>query len=489
MAGSEPHARTLTLRGWLGYVCLLLLSQTSAQQPSSADRFRGGARRPPPTNGANGTVAGKSADSAHRMLDDGFFRRSETTLDGLHTIAQALHHAQQKGQLRLAILGGSVSAGGGCRSGCAVSPKVMSECGLCWPDVLRDHMRSLGLHVKIVNGARGSTGPDFAYLCADMLLQQQNATRYTVHAYNWKFDLAILEFAINAGRGPDCTKIGPTMEALLSRAQAMARSVIFLNTFSRNVYMDAAMCFDILARHRSIPSLSWKDALWPLIRDGRVEPASVFQVPLLHHPNVEGHRQIGMIVARLLEKVNATSMRKPAPMVEKDPLPVYGEGGKGVHNASLPFGQCVEPAKFKPAASHGWAMKLGHPWWSASAENASLSVPFVCEQAGCGLIVLLTQSYQPLGMLDIYVDGELRHQKVSAAARSWALTQNPKWTVQRIFKVVDPGPSKGLRAGSHALVVVCRGETDPALAAVPFLGNTYVPNEVHIRGFVIIYEE
>lgn len=456
--------------GLFACLCLLVLFYQTPAQPLPAN----GSHREHETMEKRTRVG-----AIHMLEDDDFFRRSQTTLDGLNTVTRALHHAQRKGELRIAILGGSVSAGGGCRS---CKPKIIPECGLCWHSVLSEQMRRRGLNVRIVNGARGSTGPDFAYLCADMLLQEKRTSKRAEI-----FDLVILEFGINAGRGPDCTQIGKNMEALLTRARSIAHAVIFLNTFSRNIYMDAALCFDILARYHSVPSVSWKDALWPLIRNGHVQPADVFQLPLLHHPNVQGHRQLGMIIARLLERANQTWMSTAEPMRLSVP-PLYGQRGAPQH-AHARFATCIDAEHLKPSANLGWSLKgTGTTWWYASSVNANLTLPILCEQAGCGLVLLLTRSYQPLGMLDIFVDGKLRYQKVSAADKIWALKQDPKHTIQRLLRVIEPGTSTGLRMGAHALTVICRGETDPDLATVHLLGNAYMPNEVHVRGLIVMYE-
>ena len=43
-------------------------------------------------------------------------------------------------------------------------------------------------------------------------------------------------------------------------------------------------------------------ALYPMVRDGQVNISSVFEPPIWHHPNVAGHRHLGAIVAKYLER-------------------------------------------------------------------------------------------------------------------------------------------------------------------------------------------
>ncbi len=135
----------------------------------------------------------------------------------------------------------------------------------------------------------------------------------------------------------------------------------------------------------------------------------------------------------------------------------------------------------------GWQKELRGRWWAASSANASLRVPFECTEDGCGLIVGMTISYQPLGTVDVYVDGQLVRHALSNAELSWALARSPKWTINRFHTVVAPvgeGSGSGLAAGRHLLTVVCRGETLPEIAHLP---TNYSRHEVHVRGVVVIY--
>ena len=114
-------------------------------------------------------------------------------------------------------------------------------------------------------------------------------------------------------------------------------------------------------------------------------------------------------------------------------------------------------------------------------------MPFECTVDGCGLIVGMTVSYQPLGTADVYVDGQLVAHAVSNAEPNWALARSPEWTINRFHTVVAPlgeGSASGLAAGRHLLTVVCRGETLPELAHLP---TNYSRHEVHVRGVVVIY--
>ena len=153
-----------------------------------------------------------------------------------------------------------------------------------------------------------------------------------------------------------------------------------------------------------------------------------------------------------------------------------------------PHPRCWEVPQLRallPAASKapGWVDQGG--WIGASQANATLRLPFSCVVAGCGLLLGTTKSYQPLGIMDVYVDGRLVIGGYSNAERNWALARAPMWTVNHFVKAVAPGAG-GLAAGTHLLEVVCRGETLAELSALP---SNYAKHEVHVRNMVVLYEQ
>lgn len=165
---------------------------------------------------------------------------------------------------------------------------------------------------------------------------------------------------------------------------------------------------------------------------------------------------------------------------------------RGERSGALPFPVCSElhqlraagpnQAESRPAA--GWSVSR-REYFASNATNATLRLPFDCVEDGCGLLVGTTVSYQPLGMLDLYVDGRLVQGGYSNADVGWALARSPLWTVSRYVKAVAPGPA-GLAAGRHVLEVVCRGETLPEIAHLP---TNYPRHEVHVRSTVVLYEQ
>ena len=73
---------------------------------------------------------------------------------------------------------------------------------------------------------------------------------------------------------------------------------------------------------------------------------------------------------------------------------------------------------------------------TASARGSTLEIPFLCSRDGSGLTLALTQSYQPLGLLDAYVDDTLVSGKLSCRLLH---TLRALWTCCRLL--VKPAPT------------------------------------------------
>jgi hypothetical protein len=138
-------------------------------------------------------------------------------------------------------------------------------------------------------------------------------------------------------------------------------------------------------------------------------------------------------------------------------------------------------------SARGWKTS-GSKGLTASAAGSTLDIPFHCSRDGCGLTLALTKSYQPLGLLDVYVDGTLVSGKLSCAELAWVRAGQPQWTVQVFRRVVpvrtDGAATGGLTRGKHVLRIVARGETAPEVEALNLTSN-YARHEVHFRGFIV----
>ena len=369
------------------------------------------------------------------------------------------------------------------------------------------------------NGAQGGTGPDFAYRCLESLVGGPQL--------GGQVDLVLIEFAIN--EESNCLKSGPRMELLLQRVHAWAPSaaVIFLNTFSVHNEIDASRCFVPLARHFGHASLSLQDAVKPLLQQGTLNVSTIFEEPIWHHPNVEGHRWLAAIVARFLDDAvhrviqqsqghappgRATLLQGSAAAAQKlgdATMATLGVdlGARAAWRSTTPFHpvrnasrvergypECIRASdlgnllRAGRISARGWETSGSKELLTASSTGSTLEIPFLCSRDGSGLTLALTQSYQPLGLLDAYVDDTLVSGKLSCAELAWVRAGQPQWTVQGFRQVVAVrtagAATGGLSRGKHVLRIVARGETAPEVEALNLTSN-YARHEVHFRGFIV----
>lgn len=359
----------------------------------------------------------------------------------------------------------------------ALKAAIADTCGPCWHEVVKKWGEGRGMEMQVMNGARGGTGPDNALLCMEDLLGGKGGE---------KIDLFILEFAINAGDCKGGSKkggAGYTIEALFKRVRRFAPSalMLLLNTFSLHHYLDAAPCMGEVAKFHSVPVLSWKDAIHPLIADGRVRKEEVMEPPLWHHPNVRGHEQLGGIVTHYLSRAAALTKKGERgwewKRIEKT---LFEENGR---ERGKPF--CRMFDRMKPHGTEGWSKNERKGWYETNEEGATFATKFECEEDGCGLLVGVTKSYQPLGMINVTVDGIRVMAGVSEASAEWRKDKK-MWTVNSFLKVVKPRSEggEGMEKGGHVLEVVSLGRTTKEAEKWE---TNYKKNEVHVRGIVVVY--
>lgn len=451
------------------------------------------------------------------VADRAFWNRTQTVVpeSGAHTAFML--RALCQGRFTMAIIGGSTSAGGGSASGCwpRKHPCGSKCCGpsyLAW--LSKWFRKAHNVSVQMHNGAQGGTGPEFAYLCLESLVGGPQLGS--------QVDLVIIEFAIN--EESNCQHAGPRMERLLDRVYAWAPSaaIIFVNTFSVGNPIDASRCFVPLARRFGHASLSLQDAVKPLLQRGVLNVSTVFEEPIWHHPNVEGHRWLAAIVARFLDDavrskvrfllkqgsqgstpmrpsaaIRAT-LRRHATAALRKPLHASGITGSvllaaiNTSRTARKYPECIRPKdlgsmlRLGRASARGWRMS-GDKGLTASASGSTLEIPFVCD-AGCGLTVSLTKSYQPLGLMNVFVDNVLVGRNLSCAEHGWVRAQQPQWTVSAFRNIVptrrDGAQLGGLDKGKHILRVVALGATAPDVEALN-VTSYYARHEVHFRGLIV----
>mmetsp|Transcript_8460 Transcript_8460/g.21604 ORF Transcript_8460/g.21604 Transcript_8460/m.21604 type:complete len:152 (-) Transcript_8460:172-627(-) len=142
----------------------------------------------------------------------------------------------------------------------------------------------------------------------------------------------------------------------------------------------------------------------------------------------------------------------------------------------------------------GWAFDERRKLFKSATQGAALELRVECAHAGCGIRAGLTRSYQPLGTVDVLVDGVVRTAAFSQASPNWRARKKLE-TVNYFVTIVEPArflnrsvAQQGfepLAAGNHTVEFRCRGETEAAARSFP---SAYRPHEVQVRSVVVYYE-
>ena len=148
---------------------------------------------------------------------------------------------------------------------------------------------------------------------------------------------------------------------------------------------------------------------------------------------------------------------------------------------------------WRQIVNRGWKGVAKRNYFTATDPSQLLDIPFACVVDGCGLVLMLTRSYQPLGMLSAWVDGVLVATNVSASDPAWARNVAPKDTVLSFFQAVRPRvgshwrDAARLARGAHTLRIAPVGATTQAVARLG-LPTNYEAHEVHVRGLMVTYK-
>lgn len=421
-------------------------------------------------------------------------------------IGRAMQRARKAKKLVLAVVGGSTAAGGGtmhCDASTTPCAPMRRCCGPSFPKHVAEWLHaSQGIKVELLNRAVGATGSDYAALCLGTLFEGAAAS---------SIDIILVEYAINAM--PDfCVR---DTDKLLWRLRKLAprAAILFVHTFAAGTFLDRSEgCLNPLARFYALSVVSWKHAALPLLSAKQAAPLDLLEPPLMHHPNAEGHRHLASIVAHFLLSAESKLALRQASKAD----PPDGEGERllpvvrdrdevtfrtsslsgadwmrqslvdfSLHAQILaePLPQCLWAGtpNLKHTSNALWREPgpSAPPWYASGAPMADLVFTVSCAR-DCFLKAGLSKSYQPLGTLDVYVDGVLALGNHSQAYPPWRAL-NWMITVNSFVSLQLPS-SRGLGPGPHTVAFRSRGETIPAAQAWP---SNYEKHEVHVRGLAI----
>jgi lysophospholipase L1-like esterase len=254
-------------------------------------------------------------------------------------IQQVFERARQGDPLTVAVIGGSIT-GGAVAS--APTNSYGSRVAAWWRQTLPK------AEIKFVNAGIGATGSDYGAFRAkrDLLIHRP--------------DFVVVEYAVN---DPNTKESAETLEGLLRQIlkQPNQPAVVLLFMMSQGGN-NAQEWHSKVGTHYGLPMVSFRDALWPEIKAGRLKWEAVMADGV--HPNDLGHECAAGFITNLLDHVSPESAA-----VKPLPAPLFTDLDEHV--------SLHEAADLKSLKNEGWAFDKATQSWRSDKPGSVLEFEII----------------------------------------------------------------------------------------------------------------
>jgi lysophospholipase L1-like esterase len=236
--------------------------------------------------------------------------------------------------------------------------------------------------IAFVNAGVGATGSNFGALRArrDLLAHHP--------------DFVVVEYGVNDGNTQSSAE---TLEGLLRQIlkqpnQPAAVQLFMMHQGGGN----AQEWHSKVGRHYSLPIASFRDALWPEIKGGRLAWDAVMADEV--HPNDLGHACAAEYVNNILNVAWASRPWKdagepPAPQARPLPAPLFSD--------LYEFTSLFEAPDLKPLSNSGWTLDTTWKTWRSDKPGSVISF----EIDGTALFSMHLVVKRAMGKAKLQVDG------------------------------------------------------------------------------------
>ncbi len=255
-------------------------------------------------------------------------------------VQQALAKARRGEEVTVAVIGGSITQG-------AKATKPENRYGNLIADWWQKTFPKA--KIKFVNAGIGATGSNYGALRArrDLLAQEP--------------DFVVVEYAVNDG---SLQAAAETLEGLVRQilTQKNQPSVVLLFMMNQSGG-NAQEWHGKVGTHYRLPMVSFRDALWPEIKAGKLkwEDVEADQV----HPNDRGHAFAARCVTAMLDDLlKALPADAQLPAIQTAPAPLFSDLFQ--HTALF------EAEALKPASNQGWAYDAKIKGWKSEQPGSTI---------------------------------------------------------------------------------------------------------------------
>jgi lysophospholipase L1-like esterase len=316
-------------------------------------------------------AAGPAAAQATGSDDSVILARSLVSEGNTARLQHVLAKARRGETVTVAVIGGSITAGAKASTG---EKNWGSLVARWWRETFPT------AKVEFVNAGIGATGSNYAALRAQRDLLSH------------KPDFVGVEFAVNDGNTKDAAE---TLEGLIRQILNMPNQPAVMLIFTmHHDGSNAQEWHSKVGAHYDLPMVSFRDALWPEIKEGRMKWEDVEADGV--HPNDRGHAYMAQFMTTVIDRVRqALPPDANLPAIPAMPAPLFTDIYE--HTA------LAEGADLQPTANHGWEFDAKAPGKGAWKTEQPGSV---IEFEVTGRVILLTEYHVrgPMGKAKVQVD-------------------------------------------------------------------------------------
>jgi lysophospholipase L1-like esterase len=308
-----------------------------------------------------------SAFAAQAFDNASLLAPSLVSTGDLSRVWGALAKAERGEKVTVAVIGGSITQG-------AKATKPELRYGNLVADWWRTNYPKA--EITFVNAGVGATGSNFGALRAgrDLLAHRP--------------DFVVVEYGVNDG---NAQAFAETLEGLVRQILKQPNRPAAVQLFMMHQGGgNAQEWHGKVGAHYGLPIASYRDALWPEIKAGRIAWESVMADEV--HPNDLGHACAAAYVTHLLDVARAT---RPAAAPPPPPLPAP------LFSDLYEFTALFEAPDLTPVSNSGWT--LDKTWKTWRSDKPGSVIEF--EISGTALFSMHLVVKRAMGKAQFQIDG------------------------------------------------------------------------------------
>jgi lysophospholipase L1-like esterase len=328
-------------------------------------------------------------------LPDDMIARSQLATGDTARLARVFAKAQRGEPITLGVIGGSITVGAFSTSNeTSYAGRLLNW----WRE------RFPQCDVRLVNAGVGGTGSMYGAIRArkDLLSDMP--------------DVVIIEFAVN-----DNWTDGEAFEGLVRQVLTQPNSPAALLLFMmwEKGGNDQAMQSKVGAHYR-LPMVSFRDALWPEIKTGRVQWSDYIVDTV--HPNDAGHAVAARCVTRMFDTALATTTSDDLGALTPLPAPLYDDAFQHV--------RWQDADALTPIDNRGWRRvpdTKNKITWNSEKNSGPISFDWT----GSGVVAVFAEIPRDLGDIAFSID--------DAAFQKLEVLKQPKRQLFVLAHDLEPG--------------------------------------------------